>query len=609
MTNDQINDKMRKSVKIACWLVGIPVALLFLVMALSPVVKSVVNHHGQDILGRDMSVNRVFVNPFFGTVTIQDFHCKEADGLVDFVAFERLYVQINWLALMGKHANLRHIHLDQFSGEILSGEEEFNFTDIINRFASKDTTVQDTAPSKWTVSLRDIQLHNGRLVYHDLVRDNRWSVDDVNLNVPGLYFGRQQSNAGMQFNLPTGGSVTITAGYVMASHRYAVTLRLDEVNTNVALPLVRDYLNIKGLGALVTGNIHIDGSLNDVRDLVASGALSLTGLNITDEDDEPVAGLDEVRLVILKGDVANNNFLLDTLTITGITGHFEHTAKSNTLSRILREREQVPDTTSHTKAVSQQSGSTSNNDAALSWSTRHLCITAHDISFDDRSMSKRFKYALDTLSVTGSNIASHGKNSIDVLGRFSDGARLNASYIGGLYFKQGNHRLNAKLINLQLPQFTLYTEELFACPIDSGELALQVDATIYHGKLNCENKITIDHPEIGKKAMYSKAKYKNIPLKLGVDLLKSAQGVVVLDVPVKGDLNSPKFKLGKVVGRAIAKVFFGPLMGVRDNRKLISADEREEMMEILGSDTTELMSLAPPAESQLPADSKKRKNR
>ena len=589
---------MNKYLKVACWVVGVPVALLFLVMALSPVVKLVVNNHGQDILGRDMTVSQVFINPFFGTVTIGDFHCKEADGVVDFVAFERLHVQINWLSLMGKHANLRHIHLDNFSGEILSGEEEFNFTDIINRFASKDTTVQDTTPSQWTVSLRDIQLHNGRLLYHDMVRDNRWSLDDVNLNVPGLYFGRQQSNAGLQFNLPTGGSVTITAGYVMASHRYAVTLRLDEVNTNVVLPLVRDYLNVKGLGALVTGSIHVDGSLNDVRDLVASGALSLTGLNITDEEDEPIAGLDEVKLVILKGDVANNDYLLDTLIITGITGHFERTAKSNTLSRLLREREE------ESVDASNDQQPTTDDQQPMTWAARHLCITAHDISFDDRSMSKRFKYALDTLSVTGSNIASHGKNSIDVFGRFSDGARLNASYVGGLYFTQGNHRLNAKLTNLQLPQFTPYTVELFACPIDSGELALQVDATIYHGKLSCENQITIDNPEIGKKSVRSKAPYKNIPLKLGVDLLKSEQGVVVLDVPVKGDLNSPKFKLGKVIGRAFAKVFFGPLMGVRDNRKLISADEREEMMEILGSDTTELMSVTP-----LPEDSKKRKNR
>ena len=581
-----MSDKMKKYLRIAGWVIGIPVGLLFVVMALSPVVKSVVNNHGQDIIGRDMSVKRVFVNPFFGTVTLRDFHCKEANGLTDFVSFERLHVQINWLALMGKHVNLRHIHLDDFSGEVLSGEEAFNFTDIITRFASTDTTARDTTPSQWTVSLRDIQLRNGRLLYHDLVRDNRWSVDNVNLNVPGLYFGRQQSNAGLQFDLPTGGSVTITAGYIMASRRYAVTLRLDQVNTDVALPLVRDYLNIKGLGALVTGSIHIDGSFENVRDMIASGGLTLTGLNITDEDNEPVAGLDEVKVVIRRGDVASSNFLLDTLSITGITGRFERTEKYSTFSRLIREKEEVKETSDTVKVEMEIDGE---EPAPLTWETRYLAITAHNISFDDKSMRKRFKYALDTMSLTGENIASQGKNSMKLTGRFSDGTRLNATYTGGLDFSQGNHRLTAKLTGLQLPKFSPYAENMFACPIESGELAMQINATINNGKLLSDNKITIDKPEVGKKVHRSKAPYRNVPLKLGIDMLKSAQGIVVLDVPVKGDITSPKFKLGKVVGRAIAKVFFGPIMGVRDNRKLISSDEMQEMMEILGSDSTELI--------------------
>ena len=71
-------NKMKKTLfRIAAWIIGIPVAILFVVMALSPVAKSVVNQHGQDIIGRDMSVEHVFINPFFGTVTLRDFHCKE----------------------------------------------------------------------------------------------------------------------------------------------------------------------------------------------------------------------------------------------------------------------------------------------------------------------------------------------------------------------------------------------------------------------------------------------------------------------------------------------------------------------------------------------------
>ncbi len=569
-------------VRVACWTIGIVVVPLFLIMVLSPVAKYVINNHGQDLIGRDMSVERVFINPFFGTVTLRDFHCKETNGITDFVAFDRLHVSINWLALAGKHVNLRHIHLEDFSGEVLSGSKSFNFTDIIDRFAPTDTTARDTIPSQWTVSLKDIQLRNGRLLYHDMVRDNKWSIDNVNLRVPGLYFGRQQSNAGLQFSLPTGGSVTIRAGYVMETRRYSINLQLNQINTDVALPLVQDYLKIGGLGALVSGQVLLNGSLDNVRNMLASGTLSMSGLNITDEDDEPIAGLDELRLVIRRGDIGRNSFLLDTVSILGITGQFERTEKYNTFSRLLRENEVVEDSAEVEVDTVRSAGTSS---PSLTWSTRYLAVTVKQISFDDKSMKKRFRYDLDTLYLYGTDISDKGANKVQLTAVLSDSARLNATYNGGVDLKHGAHTFNAKLIGLQLPQFSPYVEHYFACPVEKGMLAVQINANITDGRLQSTNKITINKPQIGKKARRSKAKYKNIPLKLGVEMLTSAQGIAVLEVPVKGDVSSPKFHFGKVVGRAIAKVFLGPLMGVRDNRELISADEVQEMLDVLGADT------------------------
>lgn len=569
-------------IRVFCWIIGIPIALLTIVMALSPVAKSVINNHGQDLIGRDMAVERVFINPFFGTVTVRDFHCKEANGVTDFVNFERLSVQINWLALPAKQVRLNHIHLDNFSGEVLSGSKSFNFSDLVTRFTDNDTTAIDTVPSSWTVSLKDIQLRNGRLLYHDMLRDNKWSVNDVNLRVPGLYFGRQQSNAGLQFSLPTGGAVTVRAGYVMETRRYAISFDLDQVNTDVVLPLVQDYLKIGGLGALVSGKLLVNGSLDNVRDMIASGALSMTGLQITDEDNDPIAGMDEMRLVIRRGDVARNHYQLDTLTIQGITGYIERTEKYNTFSRLAREEvsgQTEQDSVAPTKTEPEHSS------PLLTWSTRYLAISAKHIIFEDQSMRKDFAYELDTMSLTGHNITNHGTNNLQLTAKMSDDAHLTATYIGGLDIMHGTHKLNAKLTGLQLSHFSPYVEHLFGYPVNDGILAAQIAADVNDGKLASNNKITVTHPSLGKKMLRTKAKYKNIPLKLSLDMLTSSQGIIVLDVPVQGDVASPKFKLGKVIGRALAKVFLGPLMGVRDNRELISPDEVEEMLEVLGEDT------------------------
>lgn len=568
---------MRKSLKILYWVAGVLMALLLLVMALSPVVTAVINHRGQELIGRDMSVRHVFVNPFFGTVRLHDFHCKEANGLTDFVAIDRLYVRINWLKLPGRHVDLRSIRLKNFSGEVLSGAKTFNFTDIVNRFAAKDSLPKDTLPSRWTVTLKDIRLINGRLLYHDIVRDNRWSLDNVNLAIPGLYFGPQQSNAGLQFDLPTGGSVTVSAGYVMASRRYAVTLRLEDVNTDVALPLVQDYLRISGLGALVNGQLHLNGSLDNVRDIIASGALSLSGLQITDEDDEPVAGLDNIRLVIRRGEVAHQNYVLDTLAITGLTGHFERNEKYNTLSRLRREPEEMQSDT-----VENDKSQLSNQKSQISWSTRYLLITGEDLSFEDYSMRKNFEYTIHDFRLYGTNVASRGRNRLQLTAHADEDVTLTATYTGGANLKQGAHNLELRLTGLHIADFSPYTEHLFGYPLTNGTLALQTNASVINGNLSAENKITVDQPEVGRRIKLRKPIYKNVPLKLGVEMLTSAQDIMILEVPVTGDITSPKFRFGKVVGRAFAKVFFGPLMGIRDNRDLISKAEAEEITELLG---------------------------
>ena len=98
--------------------------------------------------------------------------------------------------------------------------------------------------------------------------------------------------------------------------------------------------------------------------------------------------------------------------------------------------------------------------------------------------------------------------------------------------------------------------------------------------MNGSNKIVIDHPKVGKKERFTKAPYKNIPVRMGFKMLTSAQDMIILDVPVSGDAKNPKFSFRKVIGRALLKVFFGPLMGVND-RKSVSEDELREMQELL----------------------------
>lgn len=595
---------MKKLVKICEWGALAIVLLFALILALSPVVKYVVNNYGEQIIGRQLHADQVIINPYWGGVTIKGFQCKEQNGETDFVSFDRLYVQIAWPQLVAKRVIIRHIHLDTFNGQVLKQNDRVNFSDIIERYAKNDSIEQpkDTTKSSWVVSLKDIRIRNSSIRYRDVISGKQWKLEDLSLHVPGLYFDNTQSNAGIEFGLPTGGRVGIAAGMKLQSSRYAVKLNLYDVHTDVVLPLVQDYLNVSGLGAKINGSVHVDGSLDAITNILLDGHLAISGLSLRDNHDDEVAALDEIRLVINKGDVANNTYILDSLTISGLTASYEVHEGWNTVSRLLKSKEQkeVEEETSMGDSIAApKAKQQAKSGKPLTWMAKKVTLTGHDIIYHDYSMKHNWQYGIKTLRVDGQNVAGNGRNSIQLSATLPNDGKIKADVVGGLDLKRQDTRMNLKMTGVHLEDFNDLCRNYTGYPLDGGILAVESHMDVTSGKLKGNNIIEIDHPRVGRKERFSKAPYKNIPVRAGVNLLTSAQDMILLEVPVTGDAMSPKFDFRKVISRALLKVFFGPLMGTKDRDKSISKEELQELEELLSEDTT---SLGEDASGQVSAD-------
>ena len=571
---------MNKILKIVGWGALVIVLLFALILAVaSPVAKYVVNNYGEQIVGRQLHTESVIINPYWGGVTIKEFECKEVNGETNFISFDKLYVQIAYPQLIAQRVKLRRIQLDGFNGQILKSHDKLNFSDIIERFSKNDSVPRDTTPSNWTVALDDIRINNSSIRYRDVVSDKQWKLEDISLRVPGLFFDNTQTNAGLEFGLPTGGRVGIIAGYRMQSNNYAVKLNLHDVHTDVVLPLVQDYLNISGLGAKLNGSVLVEGSLDNITNIQMKGNLAMNGLSIRDTHDDQIAAMDELRVAINKGDLSTNTFILDTLSIIGITGAYEVHETWNTLSRLIKEKE--PEET-ETDSITEPEPAVNKETKPIVWMAKKVRINAHDLTYHDYSMKNEWEYAIKTLEVEGSNIATNGRNSVTAKATLKSDAQLKADFVGGLDLANQDTRMNLKLTGVQMGDFDALCRNYTGYPLEGGVLSLESHIDVTSGKMDGTNKIVIDHPRVGKKERFSKAPYKNIPVRTGFKILTSAQDMIILDVPVKGDAKSPKFSFRKVIGRALLKVFFGPLMGVNDRDKMINEEELKEMQELLG---------------------------
>jgi hypothetical protein len=96
--------------------------------------------------------------------------------------------------------------------------------------------------------------------------------------------------------------------------------------------------------------------------------------------------------------------------------------------------------------------------------------------------------------------------------------------------------------------------------IAAGRLDADLGYVVQAGQLAGQNGVIVRDIELGEKIDHPDA--GSLPLGLAIALLKNSEGIIDLDVPVEGDLNSPEFKIGSVVmqalGNLITKVVTAP---------------------------------------------------
>ena len=131
--------------------------------------------------------------------------------------------------------------------------------------------------------------------------------------------------------------------------------------------------------------------------------------------------------------------------------------------------------------------------------------------------------------------------------------------------------------NLELKQYTPYSLQFLGYKIADGKLFLNLGYKINNGKLDSKNQVVIKQIELGEE----KAGGSPWPMRLVVALLEDTNGIIDIDLPIQGDVNSPDFKYGKIVWQVIGNLLtkaitspfklLGSLMGISSDDETASS--------------------------------------
>jgi len=106
---------------------------------------------------------------------------------------------------------------------------------------------------------------------------------------------------------------------------------------------------------------------------------------------------------------------------------------------------------------------------------------------------------------------------------------------------------------MELVPLTPYTIEHLAYPIEKGRLYADVTFKTEDWVLSADNKFFIEQLVLGPKDKRPNA--PSVPVKFGLALLQDSNGDMELNLPIRGELNDPDFRIGGIVFKAIASLF------------------------------------------------------
>lgn len=561
MHTDTVRPSRRKRWLIA--LASIVTVVLLVVAFLFPyILKRYIEAHSEEWIGRKVTIGHIILNPFTFRYGVGGFTCYEPKGDEVFVSWEDISVRSDlWAGFREDHWRFTGLRITEPYFHIVQQGDRFNFSDLME-LGGEDTTTTDTTASV-RFSMEDIRLTGGRIAYISDVLASPVGIRDLNATSNIISSESARMEFGLGFELNDGGRMD--GGFMLDTEkeRYAINAHLRAFALPQLLPYLQDFFSCKTLEGSMDIDLDLMDSYADTTSLVLSAAMGLDGVKLIDPNGAQLFGLKkaraaldtviakdqhmevgevildgaDLRFVLLNDGTDNWTRLLklDTTVVAGDSTTTQLQASESNVFVLLAE---------YISYLGQQV-------IASEYTADSLAVVNTTVRFEDHTPALPFSYTITDISLAAQRVTSEqAEGIIKASATLNETGRLEADAV----FDPQDLRnvvVDLSVENLDLAHLDPYFRWYAAHPAEDGVLRFTTTTSVFEGQLDSRNHLRVDKLKVGKKVDDHDPGIFVLPLRLAVGLLKDANGVVDLDVPVKGDLNDPQFRVWPLVWQVV----------------------------------------------------------
>ena len=292
---------------------------------LPPIVKSQLEKRASAALGRAVTVEKVRLNPYTLSITLENFQVQEKDGKESFLGWNRLYVNFDALASLTGDWVLSEIELDGMHAAVtVRPDGSLSFADILDRLTTAGPAPAVPAKPGRPIRIGSLKVTQARVDFADQSRSKPFATAIGPLTFALTDF-RTAGNAGAPYHF----EAVTESGEKLA---WRGTIGADPVSStgelsleNIVLAKYAPYYVDRVRAGIVDGKLSVRGhyevNLGSARVLkLTDGSLQLRGFKARDgADGEPAVELPALDITGVNADALTQKASVTAVVVTG--GH------------------------------------------------------------------------------------------------------------------------------------------------------------------------------------------------------------------------------------------------------------------------------------------------
>jgi len=546
----------------------ITISVVVVILLVSPIAKYLVEKYDEKYTGRQIKTGWVYVNPFTGYVHIGNLKIFETDSLPslkqgDSVFFSAKGVSVNFALrkLFSKTIEITELTLDQPKGIIIQNKKDFNFTDLIKKFTSKN---HNTPPSKVHFNILNIKIKNGEFYYHEKVIPINYFIKDANFESTGKHWNADTIAVKFSFLSGTGsGTVNgnITINFKNLDYRLAIVVR--KFDLNIIEQYLKDLSNYGSFTAILDANMKSKGNFNVAERVTNSGLLVINDFHIGKNPKDDYASFDKLVLAINELSPKNHIYSYDSISLSNPYFKYERYDYLDNLQRMFGKNgsnisaaKSDPTRFNLIFKIADYLRAIAKNFFRSDYKINRLAIYNGVFKFNDFSLNEKFSIEANPICVIADSIDKNRKrvglsfkSGIQPYGNMSVTLSVNPKDSSDFDLQYHLQKLSASMFNPYLITYTSF-------PFDRGTIELNGTWNVRNGIIKSDNHLLVIDPRISRRSRNKYAKW--IPLPLIMFFVRKRGNVIDYEIPITGNLKDPKFHLHDVIIDILGNIFVKP---------------------------------------------------